>query len=294
MEGVRDLSIRVPWGNVAGKIWGADNHKNVLVVHGVLDNAGSFDRLIPLLPQNLKYVCIDLPGHGYSSHFDHGLTLNYLNYILTIRYVLDELQWDDVYYMGHSFGAHVGCLFTIVYPGRIKKLILIDGIIPRCIEDENITRKIRHEHDLAIQAYEKNSQSLYTKDQILYALKNLRKCALKFDAAEAIFTRSVTRVDDDSFYYNRDFRARFGIFPYFNQEQNLYLLRHLRAETLVIFATDTLPFVATVRDEAKKVLSKLKNVEIVEVKGNHDVHNNYPERISNYISNFLGRTPSKL
>ena len=42
-------------------------------MHGWQDNAGSFDRLIPLLPRNHAYLAIDLPGHGLSSRIPNGM-----------------------------------------------------------------------------------------------------------------------------------------------------------------------------------------------------------------------------
>lgn len=32
------------------------------MLHGWMDNAGTFDTLIPLLPKELSYLSIDLPG----------------------------------------------------------------------------------------------------------------------------------------------------------------------------------------------------------------------------------------
>ena len=74
---------------------------------GWLDNAGSFDKLIPLLssgelfrdplptsPQNvltadLYVVAIDLPGHGQSSHRPRGMPYHYVDYLGDIRYTVD-------------------------------------------------------------------------------------------------------------------------------------------------------------------------------------------------------------
>ena len=42
-----------------------------------LDNAGTFDALIPLLPKNLRIVAVDIPGQGnylfYHAHFHHSM-----------------------------------------------------------------------------------------------------------------------------------------------------------------------------------------------------------------------------
>lgn len=41
------------------KIWGPPDGHPVFALHGWLDNAGSFDALIPLLPSNLRIVAVD-------------------------------------------------------------------------------------------------------------------------------------------------------------------------------------------------------------------------------------------
>jgi len=35
----------------------------IVCIHGWQDNAGTFDRLIPLLPREFSYLAIDLPGN---------------------------------------------------------------------------------------------------------------------------------------------------------------------------------------------------------------------------------------
>lgn len=49
-----------------GKWWGSRNQQPILALHGWQDNAGSFDRLCPLLPAHIAIFCIDLPGMNIS------------------------------------------------------------------------------------------------------------------------------------------------------------------------------------------------------------------------------------
>ena len=57
---------------------------------GWLDNAGSFDRLIPLITvPSLHLVAIDLPGHGLSSHRPPGTNQIFVNYLADIRRVVE-------------------------------------------------------------------------------------------------------------------------------------------------------------------------------------------------------------
>lgn len=48
---VSELSVSVPWGEIRGKVWGPDQGRPVLCVHGWADNCGTFNTLIPLLPK---------------------------------------------------------------------------------------------------------------------------------------------------------------------------------------------------------------------------------------------------
>ena len=68
----KDVKIPVPWGHIAGKEWGSPSGEPWIALHGWLDNCGSFDTLLPHFPENHRIIAIDMPGHGFSSHFPEG------------------------------------------------------------------------------------------------------------------------------------------------------------------------------------------------------------------------------
>lgn len=77
----KEISFKVPWGNIAAKEWGPDDGKLFLGLHGWLDNANTFDRLVPLLPADIKFIAIDLPGHGRSSHRWPGMPYIFFEFV---------------------------------------------------------------------------------------------------------------------------------------------------------------------------------------------------------------------
>lgn len=287
MEEIKELKLTVPWGQVAAIAKGSVKNFPVLLVHGTLDNASVFSRMIKLLPSKYYYVSIDLPGHGKSSHFPIGTPLDFFNYLLTIRYVLRELNWKSFYYIGHSLGGQLGIFFSILYPDQIQKLIIIDAGIPYPISNENLIDRIRFLQDEEFSMSEKSNAKLYSKDDIIHSLKNRRNFCLTTDAAEAIFDRSVIKVGEQ-YKYSRDFRLKNFVRPLMNLEQILVFYTKLSTNTLIIMASASADSsFGPLLDKLFKAAFSLPNLKIVMVKGNHDVHNNYPERVVAHIKLFL-------
>ncbi|XP_046416905.1 serine hydrolase-like protein [Neodiprion fabricii] len=289
-----ELRLPMPWGHIAAKAWGSPNGKPVLMVHGLLDNAGSFDRLIPFLPFDYYFVCIDLPGHGLSSHFPAGLPLDYLNHVLALRRVLDSLKWSNCIYIGHSLGATMGLMFTSIYPERVKKILCFDAVTATPITNNRLIPHIRKVHDniLSIEGKEK-TMKVYTEDEVMYMLMYTRFFALNFAAAEALMKRSVTKIGD-KYKLNRDVRLNAGLFPVFNSDQHLSLLEKLKSPATVIAATATM---ATAHYEKMLWLSSdrlTKSHRFLIVEGNHDVHNNHPEKVASHVCQFLSDLKSNL
>ena len=58
---------------ISGQEWGDSSGEAWIALHGWLDNCGTFDNLAPFFQNNQKrFLAIDLPGHGFSSHYTPG------------------------------------------------------------------------------------------------------------------------------------------------------------------------------------------------------------------------------
>ncbi|XP_052647019.1 serine hydrolase-like protein 2 isoform X4 [Harpia harpyja] len=123
-----ELKFPVPWGHVAAKAWGPSEGYPVLCLHGWLDNANTFDKLIPLLPRDCYYVAMDFSGHGLSSHRPAGSPYHFLDYVSDVRRVAAALQWRRFTLMGHSMGGCVAGMFCFLYPEMVDKLILLENL----------------------------------------------------------------------------------------------------------------------------------------------------------------------
>lgn len=99
-------------------------------LHGWLDNANTFDLIAPLLPKNVRFLSLDLPGHGLSDHFPPGFIYDPRGYIGAVKKAMTVIGWKHFILLGHSMGAVVGMIYTSVFQEDIESFISIDIIKP--------------------------------------------------------------------------------------------------------------------------------------------------------------------
>lgn len=80
-----------------GKWWGPEDKQPIIAIHGWQDNAGTFDNFVQLLPSDISVLCIDLPGHGFSSHLPKGqYYYMFWDGIVTLRRIVKYYKWNKV------------------------------------------------------------------------------------------------------------------------------------------------------------------------------------------------------
>ncbi|XP_057648218.1 serine hydrolase-like protein [Chionomys nivalis] len=298
-----EMKLAVPWGHIAVKVWGSQKDPPVLCLHGWLDNANSFDRLIPLLPQGFHYVAMDFGGHGLSSHHHPGFPYYHQSFVSDVRRVATAFKWTRFAILGHSFGGTVGSMFACTFPEMVDKLILLDTI-PFALDSnemENIlTYKRRNiEHMLKVEASQK-SLRVSSPEELLQGLlsKNIH---LKRECGELLLQRGTTKVGT-GLVLNRDRRLSLAenITDFTSKEMFMQFISSLQANVLFIKATQGYFDVGQENDNKKQpllfLLDALKvtlkeRFQYVEIPGNHYVHMNEPHLVAGFISSFLQSQP---
>lgn len=297
---IKEFEIPVPWGHVAVKAWGDETNTPVLTIHGVSDNAGSFDRLIPHLPDTFYYICIDLPGHGKSSPHPPYLLITVLDMILAIKLVVDYLNRKEYILMGHSWGGQCGVLFTQLYPEHILKLILLDCFYLFPIEAKNFKEALRTRIDGLIKINKNTANrkpSYVTFDEAINKMVDARFAGMVLykEAAKPIANRGLVDQGNGLYNFSADPRMKYftnlmASFEYLGDVVNKY---PLVCPVLIIYCSDS-DFQCYLLKSVINEYKKCKNVSIVQVPGSHDVHNNNPEIVTPLVSKFLTNVASKL
>lgn len=275
----------------AGKAWGDENNFPVILFHGLLDNCGSFSRLIEFLPTSFYYVGIDFPGHGKSSHFQDGIPLQYFNYVLSVRFIVDYFKFSKCHLIGHSLGAQIIITFAALYPENIDKIICLDGIIPEPISLEKTVVRFRKILENISSSVPGKIPPSYSYEEALDRLIRNRHFPLRREAGEALLERSLVP-SANGFRFSSDQRLKgWWRIPMTLEQIKQFVIR-VKCPILLILASDTQNNYKPVYGEEyverlETFVKGVIDIKVVTVEGNHDVHNNCPERVLPHIRSFL-------
>lgn len=110
------------------KQWGDPEGLPTIGLHGWLDNANTFDRLAPLLPE-LNLIALDFAGHGFSDHRAEGVHYHPIYDIQEVLAVANSLNWHQFNLIGHSMGASIASELAAMFPERVRASVHIDGFL---------------------------------------------------------------------------------------------------------------------------------------------------------------------
>jgi pimeloyl-ACP methyl ester carboxylesterase len=154
----------VPLKGTSSEQCSTDNNskRNVLCLHGWLDNAASFHLVAPALIERhcaSTVVTLDFPGHGLSSHkSSDGPVQLQAEYSFYVAEALRQLEWTNVKskgvqqqqigappltLVGHSMGAGVSMTYTSAFPEQVDSLVLLEGFAPLARKAKDVSQHLR-------------------------------------------------------------------------------------------------------------------------------------------------------
>jgi pimeloyl-ACP methyl ester carboxylesterase len=184
-------------------------------------------------------------------------------------------------------GAGIGGLFAGIFPDRVHKLVMIDGLGPYTTSPVDSVENLRR----AIEARPRHRGRTPRRMPDLQAAIERKLGALPYlgDAAEALVRRG-TRPVDGGVAFSHDPRLQARSLLRFTEEHVLAIFDEIRCPTMVIRADQGLNYPDGHGDEeARRArLADLPLVE-VEVEGHHHVHLTHPEKVAPAIGRFLSQ-----
>jgi len=277
-----EIAIKLDGFTLAGLQTNRGSRHRVLCLHGWLDNAASFAPLMQLI-DDAEIIALDLPGHGHSEHQQTIYSLAAQAH--TVLAVADKLNWQTFTLVGHSLGGCIAPFATAAAKDRIEKLILIEAAGPRSEPAESLPARLAQFHEDMSKPNKFQSRLFDSVDQAIDS--RLRANKMTQDSARLIIERQLKKVSvggDIKWQWRFDSKLRVTSPSYFTEAQVQAVIAAIECQTLCILADDGY---LTDRAETNERLSKLKNLQIRTLKGNHHLHIDTPQPVADEINLFL-------
>lgn len=281
-----ELTFATRSGDLAALEWGAGNTHLILALHGWLDNAASFSHLAPLLTQqDYHVIAIDFPGHGRSHHRAVGHNYGFIDYLLDIQPVFDQLT-QPLTVIAHSMGAAIVSLYVAAYPKAVDKLVLIEnlGAIPPYQKGE-ATDKLRRSLD-EWRDHSLKHQRHYPS--VEHAIKARQKATpMPANILRPMIERGLGKTVK-GYHWITDKRLRLGSLVSLDEPQIQEFLTDIKVPTQLIMA-EPLSYAMNYPTLQNRI-DALKPQRIDKLKGDHHVHMTEADAVAERILGFLSST----
>lgn len=290
----RELQIPVPHGHLAAKQWlptsPEDPSRRVLLVHGYLDNAGSFDPLVPWLDPRWHAVAPDLTGHGLSSHLPKGTPYISMQFWLDIARTVDHLGWSQFSMIGHSIGGQVGLHYGNLFPDRVQNLVMIDALAPMFEQPSKVSRSIREmlEGNLRLDQKDLSKPPVYTEEEVIKLYRHSLVPGYLPDNIRTLMKRGCKPAGDGRYIMTKDARLRYIQWTRIDSSALKKYYSGYTNNLLVLMAIPGFGMTsAKHKILADACAQSCRKFQVVQVEGNHHVHMTYPDAVASHIRPFL-------
>ena len=264
------------------KEWGSPGYTPVIALHGWLDNAASFDLMLPFL-SDMHVIALDCAGHGGSSFRSADSGYNIWQDIAEVLGVADHMGWDRFALLGHSRGAIISTLIAGAFPDRISHAALIDGYMPGLADAKGTAIQ------LAKSVYEAKrfgaaSPSFFPDFERAVQARVNGFIPLKAGAAAVLAQRGV-RQHERGFYWHTDQRLKAASQVKLTRDHMQDFFSSVTAPVMLIQAEDSGFKPDAQQDET---FSWIANFRLLKMSGSHHLHmEEQAEQVAEEVQKFI-------
>lgn len=288
---ISEISIPIRWGKLAAKTRPATGTGQpiapLILLHGWLDNANSFDPILPHLSYPGEIIAIDLPGHGLSDHRPKGTSYHFWDSAVDIGDALHSLGQPQFLLMGHSLGGGITSVVSAFFPELIKAAVFIEALGPFTSEPKELVPNF--------QQFMKSREEMETKRKPIYPdtataiSARMTVGGISRPAVEKLCERGLMPVDG-GVTWRSDPRLRLPSILRLTEAHVLGYLCEIKCRVLLVRGAEGGLTNEKILPGRRAAVKSLKEVTI---SGGHHLHMDNPEKVAEPIVNFLNQLPQE-
>jgi pimeloyl-ACP methyl ester carboxylesterase len=267
--------------------WGDPGRPLLVLGHGFLDASATFEDLVQPLLATCQVLAPDWRGLGYSEWPADGYW--FADYVADLDVLIDHYAGDSapLWLAGHSMGAQVASLYAGLKPGRVAKLILLDGLftpdMPAPLAPDRYRRWLK-------QLRMPMRAKTYASFEAL--AERIRVQHPQLSAGRALFVAHGWGADDGRGRVRllADPRHRLNMPTLYRAAESMAIWRQIRAPTLFIdgSASNLHALISAEERAARRACFTQREETLVEGAG-HMLHFDAPQRTGERMADFLRR-----
>ena len=287
---VRDHTFDVRGLKIHYAEWGDRTDVLLVLVHGFLDHARSWDPFIEVLQRvssrPLWIVAPDCRGHGDSGWVGAGGYYHFPDYVLDLDCLIQILGVPSVHLMGHSMGGSISFQYSGTFPDRVKKLILVEGLGPPGLDFA--TAPLKMEKWLAdMKTWKGKRTSEYSSVQSAAVRLRRENPRLSPELALSLAGHGTKRNGSGKWVWKFDPLHRTTCPQPFYVGHATEFLRRIQCPVLIIWGERGYRSLRADADRRLAALARRSTVEIPEA--GHMVHHDDPEGLARAATEFLNQ-----
>ena len=107
-------------------VWQAGSGPPLILLHGAGDQAGAWSKVAPQLTGRYRVIIPDQPGHGESAPKEGPLSLGTV--LAGLNSAVEQCSGGQpVILAGNSMGAWIAMLYAREHPGRVVRVVAVNG-----------------------------------------------------------------------------------------------------------------------------------------------------------------------
>jgi pimeloyl-ACP methyl ester carboxylesterase len=268
--------------------WGRPIGEPLILVHGFLDQAGSWRNFVRFLQDKLRQplwiVAPDCRGHGDSGWVGAGGYYHFPDYVLDLDCVARSLGARQFKLIGHSMGGTISLLYSGTFPERVQKLVLIEGIGPAGMNFSDAPARMKK---WITEVHERGRKHFREYKSAEAGAKQLQQTnpRLSGELAMELALSGMKQNDNGRWVWKFDPLHRTPSPQPFYSAQAIEFLRRIECPVLIVDGTQTHH---SPRPEKRQRLEVVGNKRFAEIDhAGHMVHQDNPERLAELMADFL-------